>query len=1413
MAKHNYKKSRFKYVLLASVCATACVFSGIASACGNNTEDEDEKDKTTTKEDSQLLKNGNFEFFTIPEKKKDGNEPVYLIKTPDSWSRGGTSSYTMSGIISTSETAWEKMTDENLEADLDYNNKLDSSSSDYLSQYIDYNGMKSSDILYQDTYDALRKDEDLEEGEERNLSRIENPKTHYNVREENGKLICTVDGEDKPVYVDEKGEYFLEYDETKNEYKQPISNVLMLHNYATSRNGIAQNYSSVEIELPANTAAEISVWVKTDFLRFSQGKNVTQDRGANISVTQTVGSSTIDKFAITCINTEKLLAKGEKYKDETAVVDDKYNGWLEYTVYVNACDFASSKITVELGLGETGYTTEGYAFFDDVTVTQFPSLKDDKCSYKDNTEKLTDTTCNLSSDPSEKIFKADSYMRNGKDKDDRFSKNFHYYIDLASSKHTGNTGENSYTPVSFKDVNTKVGFTVDADNYVSSKNNITNTNLKGFTASDINPIGNAKLPFGNNANPIKTDEDILALVKTGEKPFADGKYSEKLNSALAGAASLPKNRELYDTNMLVLLSAYGAAYTASFDLDVKDGGYKIVSFWVKTSDMDGSSAATVKITELVKDKKNKDNTSQITIDTTDKFTKIGDDKDIFDGWVQCFFFVKNELESDAKFNIEFSFGNTTIKGTDVHSYKYGYAALANMQTLEVDEDIFSYTGSGDNTATLTIVDDPEKQAHVFDEAYGSLSHTIKDDMVIPSAYKGVNGGSSAVVNNDYVSIPYDEINNNVYTARKDDGTYEDRIFTGLINKEHFIEDFTEYAKTDWYKTIVRNYPKTSTMDALDHWNSVFGNKSVQPLIIYNTLRDSYVEARGTNKENFNDGKHYVRNEDGTFEMVPHNAEFDEEETYYNLKQVMNYGYLGEDKQVSADSYATVSVRVRVTKGAVAYVYLVDTSAGKKVHSFNTPSFSFYYDVEGNVLKDEPKKNATITEQRENVLYYLRDDGLYEDRDGKLFANIWNYKKSYYDESITYYDKNGKAYNIEELVDGVTYYSDEKATKEANHYLVTGSDEKIYEYKDGNYYYIVKGETQKNVLTPFDKAYARYNYENLSEEYMVEIDGDKYSDWVTVTFVLHAGSSAKNYRLELWSGKREEAITEGNGAGELVMFDYSYDNISDDTLRSEYENEIIKMYQSKLAAAGKLDVIDIGASDKNIAYYEKLAKDNGIVLTDDDLKYTAHYYTYSLYDSADFKPFNKTVADENASGYDYSVSDQSESLAYLKVEDNNTVTVFTDYTNIDKSVTLNEGNDTTPDDDNTTEDEDNGSDGSIWLLASSIILVVALVFAIIAIFLKDFIMKRRRNKVTSKNNYDQRRTNRYKRKLGLRNEEIVEVEADSIETPTAEDKKPESEETVEAEETADVETPDEVTGTEETSPEEASADENPEEPQN
>ena len=274
----------------------------------------------------------------------------------------------------------------------------------------------------------------------------------------------------------------------------------------------------------------------------------------------------------------------------------------------------------------------------------------------------------------------------------------------------------------------------------------------------------------------------------------------------------------------------------------------------------------------------------------------------------------------------------------------------------------------------------------------------------------------------------------------------------------------------------------------------------------------------------------------------------------------------------------------------------------------------------------------------------------------------------------------------------------------------------------------------------------------------------------MTFVLHAGSEAKNYRLELWSGKREETATVGNEAGETVIFDYSYTTVSDDSMKSFYEQQIIGEYLDALSKIdGALDGID--TTGKNIAYFEELAKKHDVSIGTD---YASHYYTYSLYDSTSFQPFNKTVADENATGYDYNVSEQTETLAYLKIRKGSEYTVFTDYAAVDKSITLNDSSDSDTDDD---KDEDKENDGSVWLLISSIVLVVVLLFTMIAIFLRDALKKARRNKVTSKNNYDQRRTNRYKRKLHLTQEEIIEVEPETAE-PVEETPADEVTETVE-----------------------------------
>ncbi|MDE6597429.1 MAG: hypothetical protein K2K60_02185 [Clostridia bacterium] len=1337
MVKHYSKKRRLKYVLLALACTTAFTLSGMAAACKKDNTPDDSADKTTSKEDTQLLKNGNFEFFTVPE------NAVYLINTPTNWSHGGTSSYTMSGIIGTSDAAWDKLTASDLAEKLDYNNSLNSSADNYKDLHVDYNGMKSSDILYKDTYAALNaKDSDSGEGEgEADKTEtdpkalIDNPGTHYNVRKSGDKLVYTDEnGEEKPVYVDENGDYFAD-----EALKTPISHVLMLHNYATTRNGIAQDYSSVSVDMPANTAAEISLWVKTAELKYNNGKKVEQDLGAYISVTNTVGSSNLDNFTINCINTEKLLDGKE----------DKYNGWVQYTVYVNACDFASSTISIELGLGEStnGDTVEGYAFFDDVQVTKYLSL--DKSSYGDDTQSGTvgyeirhnnnysynsgskiiknrSAYSTLSSDKSEKIFKADSYVRNDVEMTKGFSECFKYLLDLASED----------THDVFHLTGATAGLTVDEDEYATA--NSFGGKLLGFTSSP--DASGAKLPKDFTARD--TSNDLLALVKADHKFTSnDTDYFETLTTALAKATELPKIDATAD--MLVMLSANGAAYTASTTVPVDPESYYIISFWVKTSN---EGTATVKVYE----KDNDENTSSFTVNTKDSAVNIDDDnKDVYDGWAQCFLFVKNELKDTAKnIVIDFSFGNTTIKDTSASAYKPGWIALTNAQFFETDKDTFAHTGSGTYTASLTISEEEEKTLEKFDEVYGSQQHAIENAPAKPANYEGVNGGSSYIINNGSVTLPFDDIDTNASA--------------GLINKDYV----NTYDSADWYNKVLTSFGATSTT-AIGKWNEVFGTSSVQPLIILNdSLRNYYCENKKADKDTYKTC--YTKDDDGKYVQVGENDEYDENKTYYTRKQALNYGFIAAtDKTFAADSYTTVSVKVKVSAGAVAYIYLTETSNGKSVIKYTAPSYTFRYDVDGNVLKADLKDDATLAEQKANVLYYLRDDGLYEDKDGKLFANTWNYKRVYKDRGVSYYDKDGNAVNFENLVDGETYYKADKT--EADCFLVAtvnGKEEKIYEFRGEKYYYIVNGKSTVEV-TPFDTEYAKYDRTELAEEFKAVIDArnDETGKEATVNFVIHTGSESKSYRLELWSGSRESTGVDKEGnvtkdasaLGSCVIFDYSYYKYDDDTVKNAYESEIITAYQRLLSSKGLLK--GAPTSTENIDYYRNLVKgfiDSG-ELTQADIdgveilkNYTAYYYNYSFYDSVNFKPFNKDVADANSTGYEYTY-ENDEKLAYLQVKDGDKYYVFADYGVLDHSIntgTASDGGDT----DNGDKDKNNTT---VWLLISSIVLVVAMLFALMAILVKDMIKKSRRNKVSGKNNYQQR--NRYMRKLRITADEYDEVE--------------------------------------------------------
>ena len=107
-------------------------------------------------------------------------------------------------------------------------------------------------------------------------------------------------------------------------------------------------------------------------------------------------------------------------------------------------------------------------------------------------------------------------------------------------------------------------------------------------------------------------------------------------------------------------------------------------------------------------------------------------------------------------------------------------------------------------------------------------------------------------------------------------------------------------------------------------------------------------------------------------------------------------------------------------------------------------------------------------------------------------------------------------------------------------------------------------------------------------------------------------------------------------------------------------------------------------------------------------------------------------------------------------------VFADYAVTDQSISL----DSVADEDETEEDEEK-IDGNVWLLISSILLVVALLFAMLAIFVKDMLKKNRRSKVISKNNYNQSRAGRRTKRTVESKAEGEETEAETVEEVTEE----------------------------------------------
>ena len=1378
-------KSGTRKFAIAFLSGVMAVSLGLAAAC-TTTEDDDDNTTTSSTSDTQTILNGNFEFFD------DSDDKTYIIYTPENWSESvsGRSNYVMNGILDTSASGWANFEDPaKLAQTLEDNEELDEDDPDYDELHKDYNGMREWDIPYADPQAAL--DDDATDEDK---AVIANPETHDVITDAaDGKTATFTDenGETVTLYKDDAGDYF--YDE---KFEEPYeSHVLMVHNYATDDNddgthyGTAQSYSSAStITLDPNTAAEISVWVKTSDLKYDRsGATPEEELGAYIAVTQTVGGNTVDTFYIKGINTADLAESGNN------------NGWVQYTIFVQGCDFAETTFSVEVGLGladDEGHfaeTVEGYAFFDDITCTLYSDIEDSE-NYQfatDAANNLLDdnTTCDITDTDDFKIFSYDTFKGNTK-----FEAGYgrYFLIDLTAQLSEDGTRQT----VDFGESTVSAGLTEDADHYFTSK-------------SQTSPIGVSALEYGNskyyNADlDIDTSKDVVGAfslknldseLDANSSGAGVARYSELIKDALSGADTLPGADE--NNKAIMLLSSRGAAYTAKIEdsnlFTLNEDEYMIVSFWVRTSDMDGFTASTINIFDAA----DEETVSTLSADTTGVTFDVGDEKDIYGGWVQCFFYVENTTDEQQTFGIEFQFGNTAIHNTALSDYKAGWAAIANMQTFKVDEDVFNLASTGTYASAFSFTSTDNRSNNNFDDVYGALNNNIQSNISRPSSYDGVNGGSASVVYKDSADLDI-----NGYDARNANEN------AGLVNQDYFGDYVEQLAAGNegyvWLKKLLdsKGLDASSIVaatSAAEVWNEIFGSETIQPLLIVNTIR-----------------------------------------TFGENSAAMNYGYIADsDTTVASSSYQAITTRVKVSAGAVAYLYLTDSENGRRVNTFDLPGYSFWYDNAGNVLDGEPDENDPDYDTDEHIVYYLQDNGLYTDKAGNLYANMYNYGRAYYDEQAQYWAAGAsEAVTLEEADNDTIYYiSKEEAAKtddkgvhngiQVNHYLVAedsdGTLTRVFRYEKGEYKYIVThtdsdGNVTLEEVGPVENfvigeggVSLRYYNTNASKQLYSVVDarydangvlfggrdpqtitmdwandnlgydanGNKIADtWQTVTFYVHTGDESMNYSLELWSGAREvsgleadgtiagdDAATAGSIDGSYVIFDYSNVTVDETTFANiigKYESEIKDEYIALFRAHNLLDSGVIASADENLAYFESKFDEfvaDGKLEDSDKPDYDALYYTYSLYDDEGYVPFNAETADDGETGYSYTASSYSETLVYLSVDDRatNSINVFVDYSATDVTVDIGTSDDT--DDD---EDEDTTDNTNVWLLVASIVLAVVLIFTLLSILIRDLLKRRKSTrKFTNRNVYSGKKK-RYIRKLGL-----TETPAEDAEAPAEE----------------------------------------------
>ena len=617
----------------------------------------------------------------------------------------------------------------------------------------------------------------------------------------------------------------------------------------------------------------------------------------------------------------------------------------------------------------------------------------------------------------------------------------------------------------------------------------------------------------------------------------------------------------------------------------------LYSFFVKTSEMDGLTGATIKLVD------NESNPS-IALDSTTVSKIEIDEKDIHDGWVQCFFFVHNDSGMDIKdLHFEFSYGPTAIIDTAKTSYKEGFAVFTNFQTKEMTKEEFDCAASNDTAKAIIL----NGEINVPSGDSGFSTPVLSELMDIENGY----------------ALPTD------YT-----GVYNDSVLVGGTSK------------------ATNGNPNAGLLDSEYKAN-------------YTTLLNGF--------DPFSDPVYAM---DATRPLVIQSSE-------------KAYGFVGASKSVSMNSTTAISLRVKVSAGATANVYLVDTKSENASVLSVERGITYWYDEDGNILSKNPASTDEKFSERLHTAFIKQSNGLYK------VNPTWEHAKSVdadaYYANLAAYEYDEKSGNL--LLDSKTTYaySDDWKHDGNDGYAFYGAEKNA----DGKVVsaYAYSNKTTK-VIDLSTVANLKARYEAKTSNGLSVTIGDTNGCWAEVIFYVTAGSTAKSYRLEVWNGSRDASQEHTSTTG-FVAFDvWSVNSTGDDVT-------------NWLADAKEAN------ETESENYFENV---------------------FSFYDSAQYLRYDATL-DHNEVGDAFasyvSAGDGSEEVAYLYEEATNTkdeltYKTYTTYANFAPAETTQDA-DPVKDDSNDTNDDGNDdeddSDFNVWMLASSIAVAAVLLFTVISLLVR------------------------------------------------------------------------------------------------